>query len=65
MNAKHQKTEKHDSKERQAELREGITSADATGMIAGEELITEAESMQGLPAPRPQRWSHKPGSGSA
>jgi hypothetical protein len=32
-------------------IREGVTSADDTGLIAGEELITEAETM--LPLERP------------
>ena len=42
-------------------LRAAITSADATGLIAGEELITEAETIvplspqeHGDPAPRKQ-----------
>jgi hypothetical protein len=32
-------------------LRDGVTDADATGMVAGEELITEAETL--LPLLRP------------
>jgi hypothetical protein len=35
------------------DIREGIEDADATGMVAGEELITNAETM--LPLLRPQR----------
>ena len=40
-----------DVEERIGEVREGVTSADATGLIAGEELITEAETL--LPLERP------------
>jgi hypothetical protein len=32
-------------KDRESERREGITDADDTGLVAGEELITEAETM--------------------
>jgi hypothetical protein len=39
------KPAKPDVEERIGELREGITDADATGMIAGEELITQAETV--------------------
>lgn len=31
--------------EKQRDLREGIEDADATGLVAGEELITQAETM--------------------
>ncbi len=34
-----------DVEERIADVREGITGADATGLIAGEQLITQAETM--------------------
>jgi hypothetical protein len=34
-----------DTEERKREIREAITSADATGLIAGEERITEAETL--------------------
>jgi hypothetical protein len=37
--------------DRAGDIREGVTSADATGLIAGEELITQAETM--LPLERP------------
>jgi len=37
---------------RKEEIREGIDDADATGMVAGEELITQAETM--LPLLRQQ-----------
>jgi hypothetical protein len=33
------------------DLREGIDDADATGMVAGEELITQSETMRPLLAP--------------
>jgi hypothetical protein len=39
------------------DIREGVEDADATGMIAGEELITNAETM--LPLLRPQRLPHE------
>jgi hypothetical protein len=45
MDKEHRKTDKPDIEERISELREGITDADATGLIAGEELITEAETI--------------------
>ena len=43
---------KSDIKDRIGELREGVTDADATGLIAGEELITQAETL--LPLQRPE-----------
>lgn len=43
--------EKQDIETRIAGLREGVTSADATGMIADEEVITQAETL--LPLARP------------
>jgi hypothetical protein len=52
MDKKHQKAEHLDAEERKRDLRDAVTSADATGLIAGEELITEAETM--LPT-SPQR----------
>lgn len=42
---------KSDIQERIGELREGVNDADATGLIAGEELITQAETL--LPLQRP------------
>ncbi|NNM93633.1 MAG: hypothetical protein HKL92_09845 [Candidatus Eremiobacteraeota bacterium] len=45
MKHKHTHLDKIDSRERANEFRDAILSADATGMIAGEELITEAETM--------------------
>ncbi|HTA40628.1 MAG TPA: hypothetical protein VK760_16210 [Candidatus Acidoferrales bacterium] len=33
------------SQEREDDVREAVTSADATGLIAGEELITQAETL--------------------
>jgi hypothetical protein len=45
MPKKHRKTDKPDAAERKSAFREAITDADATGMIAGEELITEAETV--------------------
>jgi hypothetical protein len=45
MDKEHRKTDKPNVEERISELREGITDADATGLIAGEELITEAETI--------------------
>lgn len=38
--------------------REGVTSADDTGLIAGEELITEAETMLPLERPLPRDDLH-------
>lgn len=36
----------HESKaDKENDRREAVTSADATGLIAGEELITEAETI--------------------
>ncbi|MBV8372320.1 MAG: hypothetical protein JOY69_03600 [Candidatus Eremiobacteraeota bacterium] len=40
-----------DIEERIGDVREGVTGADATGLIAGEELITQAETL--LPLQRP------------
>lgn len=40
----HRKANKLDAEKRKRDVREAITSADATGLIAGEELITEAET---------------------
>jgi len=45
MDKKHAKIDHLQSDERKEELREAVVSADATGMIAGEELITQAETM--------------------
>ena len=45
MDKKHAKIDHLESDERKEELREAVISADATGMIAGEELITQAETM--------------------
>ena len=42
---------KPDIEERIGSIREGVTDADATGLIAGEQLITEAETL--LPLERP------------
>ena len=33
------------SEERENDVREAVTSADGTGLIAGEELITQAETL--------------------
>ncbi|MHB8146095.1 MAG: hypothetical protein ACYDGM_02385 [Vulcanimicrobiaceae bacterium] len=54
MDKKHKKADKSSAKEREDEFREAIVSADATGLIAGEELITEAETMLPLSG-RPQQ----------
>jgi hypothetical protein len=48
MNEK--KDHESDHREKEEDRREAVTSADDTGLIAGEELITEAETR--LP-PRP------------
>ena len=45
MDKKHTKIDHLESDERKEELREAVISADATGLIAGEELITQAETM--------------------
>jgi len=45
------KAGKPDPEERKRDLRQEITDADATGLVAGEELITEAETL--LPLYRP------------
>ncbi len=45
MDKKHTKIDHLERDERKEELREAVVSADATGMIAGEELITQAETM--------------------
>jgi|GEM_PF-3350554 len=45
MSEKHNHLEKVDAKERAKDFREAILSADATGMIAGEERITESETI--------------------
>ncbi len=58
MGTKHQKAGKRRAEEHKSEVREAITSADATGLIAGEELITEAETM--LPATRIGTYIPKP-----
>lgn len=44
---------KRSPEERIQELREAVTSADATGLVAGEELITKAETE--LPSEAPER----------
>lgn len=46
------KDRKPDISERIGDVREGVTDADATGLIAGEELITQAETL--LPLQRPE-----------
>jgi hypothetical protein len=51
-------TEKHNhadksAQEREDDRREAVESADATGLIAGEELITQAETL--LPLRPPQK----------
>lgn len=43
--------EKKDIETRISGVREGVTGADATGMIAGEELITQAETFAPLTRP--------------
>jgi hypothetical protein len=43
MENEHRKSEK--SEEHENDVREAVTSADATGLIAGEELITQAETL--------------------
>jgi hypothetical protein len=45
MNDKHDKIDKADAQESKDDIREAIINADATGLIAGEELITEAETI--------------------
>lgn len=45
MDKKRAKIDHIENDERKAELREAVISADATGLIAGEELITQAETM--------------------
>ncbi len=42
---KHPNAERFDVEERKRAIREAITSADATGLIADEERITEAETV--------------------
>jgi hypothetical protein len=42
---------KRDIEERIGDVRDAVTDADATGLIAGEELITQAETL--LPLQRP------------
>jgi hypothetical protein len=54
MNKKHQKTKHLDADAATSGLREAITSADATGLIASEELITEAETMLPISPQRAQ-----------
>jgi hypothetical protein len=54
MGKKHRKADKPGAKERKSDIREAITAADATGLIAGEELITEAETLLPLSPQRPQ-----------
>ncbi len=44
-NHKHRQAEHVDDNARTNDFRDAILNADATGMIAGEELITEAETM--------------------
>ncbi len=45
MSKQHKKNHDHSKNDDKNAIREAIMSADATGMIAGEELITEAETM--------------------
>lgn len=48
---------KPDLEERIGKLREGVESADATGLVAGEELITQAETL--LPLTPPAALPHE------
>lgn len=51
--------EKRDIEDRIADLREGVTGADATGMVAGEEAIAAAETLLPLePLPVPSDEMH-------
>jgi hypothetical protein len=51
MDEKHRKAEKADAREDEEDIREAVASADDTGLIAGEELITEAETVLPLRPP--------------
>lgn len=57
MRKKHRKVDKSPTETRMGGLREAIVDADTTGLIAGEELITEAETV--LPASGRQA-EHRP-----
>lgn len=57
MRKKHRKIDEPRTESRLGELREAIVDADTTGLIAGEELITEAETV--LPASGPPD-QHRP-----
>ncbi|MHB8434214.1 MAG: hypothetical protein ACYC8W_00700 [Candidatus Tyrphobacter sp.] len=45
MRKKNPKAGKPAAKGRKIDVREAITDADATGLVAGEELITQAETV--------------------
>jgi hypothetical protein len=51
---KNRKIDASDAEERKREIRDEITAADDTGLIAGEELITEAETVLPLVSQRPE-----------
>ena len=53
--------EKHDIEDRIAGLRDAITGADATGMVADEEEITAAETLLPLAVPRDEMHAALPG----
>lgn len=55
MDKKHAKIDHLESDERKEELREAVISADATGLIAGEELITQAETMLPIGSQGPRK----------
>jgi hypothetical protein len=48
-----QDSDRSDAERRIGQVRDGITDADATGLVAGEELITEAETLLPLLPERP------------
>jgi hypothetical protein len=62
MDKKHEKSSRRDSREREEELRAAVVAADATGLVADEELITQAETMLPLPQAHSGRRgrSHSP-----
>ena len=45
MDKQHQKSDKPDTEKRKREIREDVIDADATGLVSGEELISEAETI--------------------
>lgn len=51
---KHPNAHKPSAEERKRDIREEVTDADATGLVAGEELITEAETILPLLQRRPE-----------